>query len=172
MFCSNCGSPVGDNEKFCKVCGTPVNVQASTPVMQQAPVYQQPVSEQSVSTPKRGRTYGPQERRKANKLCILSLILGVGVPLVIGILLGMAKNFGLSADYSNYYSILLISELPISAAMIAGIVLMIVVRVKYSKSKFGLVLMIIYCVYLAVALIFFMIALSSCSDFIGSSSCS
>ena len=37
--------------------------------------------------------------------------------------------------------------------MIAGIALMIVVRIKYSKSKFGLVLMIIYCVYVAVALV-------------------
>ena len=172
MFCSNCGSQVGDNEKFCKVCGTPVNVQSAMPMMQQTPVNQQPVSEQPVPASRRGRTYGPQERRKANKLCIISLILGVVVPLVIGILLGMAENFGLSANYTDYYSILLISELPISAAMIAGIVLMIVVRVKYSKSKFGLVLMIIYCVYLAVALIFFIIALSSCSDFIGSSSCS
>ena len=43
MFCSNCGAQVGDNEKFCKVCGTAVNVQAAAPVMQQAPVYQQPV---------------------------------------------------------------------------------------------------------------------------------
>ena len=36
MFCSNCGSPVGDQEKFCKMCGTPVNVQAA-PVAQPAP---------------------------------------------------------------------------------------------------------------------------------------
>ena len=36
MFCSNCGSQVGDQEKFCKVCGTPVNVQAA-PVAQPAP---------------------------------------------------------------------------------------------------------------------------------------
>lgn len=36
MFCSNCGSQVGDQEKFCKVCGTPVNVQAAT-VAQPAP---------------------------------------------------------------------------------------------------------------------------------------
>ena len=36
MFCSNCGSKVGDQEKFCKVCGTPVNVQAA-PVAQPAP---------------------------------------------------------------------------------------------------------------------------------------
>lgn len=48
MFCSNCGAQVGDNEKFCKVCGTAVNVQAAAPVMQPAPVYQQPVPQPAV----------------------------------------------------------------------------------------------------------------------------
>ena len=48
MFCSNCGAQVGDNEKFCKVCGTAVNVQADAPVMQQAPVYQQPAPQPAV----------------------------------------------------------------------------------------------------------------------------
>lgn len=63
MFCSNCGSPVGEQEKFCKVCGKPVNVQAAAPAAQPAPapapaaqpvtvqqpapaVYQQPVAPQ------------------------------------------------------------------------------------------------------------------------------
>ena len=168
MFCPNCGSQTGVNDKFCKVCGTPVNVQAAAPVIQQATVYQQPVSEQPVPAPKRGRTYGPQERKKANRLCILSLILSVGLPLVIGILLAIAENLGLGANYYLY----MVIEFPLAGAMIAGIALMIVVRIKYSKSKFGLILMIIHCAYLAIAIIFIMFALSSCSDFIGSSGCS
>lgn len=168
MFCSNCGTQVGDTEKFCKVCGKPLNVQAAMPVMQQEPVNQQPVSEQQVPAPKRGRTYGPQEQKKATKLCVISLILGVVIPLAACIIMGVAENLG---TIPNYYLITMFSFIP-SAAMIAGIALMIVVRIKYSKSKFGLVLMIIYCVYVAVALIFLIIALSSCSDFIGSSSCS
>ena len=28
MFCSKCGTQLGDQYKFCKTCGTPVNVQA------------------------------------------------------------------------------------------------------------------------------------------------
>ena len=48
MFCPNCGAQVGDNEKFCKVCGTAVQVQAAAPVMQQAPVYQQPAPQPAV----------------------------------------------------------------------------------------------------------------------------
>lgn len=167
MFCSNCGTQVGDTEKFCKVCGKPL-VQAAMPVMQQAPVNQQPVSEQQVPAPKRSRAYGPQEQKKATKLCVISLILGVVIPLAACIIAGVAESLG---SIPNYYLITMFSFIP-SAAMIAGIALMIVVRIKYSKSKFGLVLMIIYCVYVAVALIFIIIALSSCSDFIGSSSCS
>lgn len=34
MFCSNCGAPLGDQDKFCKSCGTPV-AQAAAPVVQQ-----------------------------------------------------------------------------------------------------------------------------------------
>ena len=37
MFCSNCGSPVGDQEKFCKMCGTPISDQAPAQVAQPAP---------------------------------------------------------------------------------------------------------------------------------------
>ncbi len=169
MFCSNCGSQIGEGEKFCKVCGTPVNGQAAAPVMQQAPVNQQPVSEQPVPAPKSGRPYGPQERKKANRLCIISLILGVVVPLATSILFAMAENLISGTDI--YYISSLVS-IPASAAVIAGIALMIVVRVKYRKSKFGLVLMIIYCVYVVAAVLMLLFALSSCSDFIGSSSCS
>lgn len=45
MFCSKCGTPIGDNEKFCRECGTPVK--------QQEPVVQQPVqaTPQPVQTP-------------------------------------------------------------------------------------------------------------------------
>ena len=50
MFCSNCGSPVGDQEKFCKVCGTPVNVQAA-PVAQPAPAPAPAPAAQPVTAP-------------------------------------------------------------------------------------------------------------------------
>ena len=33
MFCSNCGSQIGEGDKYCKVCGTPVNVQAAAVLM-------------------------------------------------------------------------------------------------------------------------------------------
>ena len=164
MFCPNCGTQNADGAKFCAKCGAAL--QSAAPSF--APVNQQSVSEQPVPAAKRGRTYGPQERKKANRLCILSLILGIVIPLAVCIIFGVVENTGFTP---SYYLITMVTLLP-SAAMIAGIVLMIVVRIKYPKNKFGLVLMIIYCAYVVIGLIFFVIALSSCSDFIGSSSCS
>ena len=55
MFCSNCGSPVGDQEKFCKMCGTPVSAQAPAQVAQPAsapaPVAQPAPAPQPVPAP-------------------------------------------------------------------------------------------------------------------------
>lgn len=57
MFCSNCGAPLGDQDKFCKACGTPVSVQPAAPqpapaqpVAAPAPAVQQPVP-QPVAAP-------------------------------------------------------------------------------------------------------------------------
>ena len=49
MFCSNCGAPLGDQDKFCKVCGTPVSVQPAAP--QPAPAVQQPVPQPVAAAP-------------------------------------------------------------------------------------------------------------------------
>ena len=172
MYCGSCGSFVKDGQTYCSNCGAPVSAQNAQPVTQPVQtVYQQPAAGQQVPAPKSGKTYGPQERKKANRLCILSLILAVGAPLVITILFEMAENLGLG---SNYFVVGLgvVIGILIACSVIAGIALMIVVRVKYTRSKFGLILMIIYCAYVAAAILFLLFALSSCSDFIGSSSCS
>ena len=58
MFCSNCGAPLGDQDKFCKACGTPVSVQPAAPqpapaqpVAAPAPVTAQPAVQQPVPQP-------------------------------------------------------------------------------------------------------------------------
>ena len=58
MFCSNCGAPLGDQDKFCKVCGTPVSVQPAAPqpapaqpVAAPAPVAAQPAPAPAVQQP-------------------------------------------------------------------------------------------------------------------------
>lgn len=40
MFCSQCGAPMGDNDKFCGVCGAP-NAGAAGPAPQGQPQPQQ-----------------------------------------------------------------------------------------------------------------------------------
>lgn len=57
MFCSNCGAPLGDQDKFCKACGTPVSVQPvpqpapAQPVAAPAPAVQQPVPQPVAAAP-------------------------------------------------------------------------------------------------------------------------
>ena len=58
MFCSNCGAPLGDQDKFCKACGTPVSVQPAAPqpapaqpVAAPAPAVQQPVPQPVAAAP-------------------------------------------------------------------------------------------------------------------------
>ena len=58
MFCSNCGAPLGDQDKFCKACGTPVSVQPAAPqpapaqpVAAPAPVAAQPAPAPAVQQP-------------------------------------------------------------------------------------------------------------------------
>ncbi|MBQ5519780.1 MAG: zinc ribbon domain-containing protein [Clostridiales bacterium] len=58
MFCSNCGAPLGDQDKFCKACGTPVSVQPAAPqpapaqpVAAPAPVVAQPAPAPAVQQP-------------------------------------------------------------------------------------------------------------------------
>ena len=47
-------------------------------------------------------------------------------------------------------------------AIIAGAALMIICRVKYPKSKFGLFLMILYCLYVALGVIMLLALISDC----------
>lgn len=90
-----------------------------------------------------------QRRRKASKLCMLSLVFAVIVPVAILLTtyltfymrlddrLGIDYNFGLIFGVCSLF-------------YIAGFVLMIIARVKYRKSIFATVLMFVY-IGLAVA---------------------
>lgn len=53
MFCSQCGAPMGDNDKFCGVCGAP-NAGASGPAPQGQPQPQQFVSQPPVANAPKG----------------------------------------------------------------------------------------------------------------------
>ena len=60
MFCSQCGAPMGDNDKFCGVCGAP---NAGAPL---APL---PQGQPSLS-PNRSRSFRNQPVANAPKGCV------------------------------------------------------------------------------------------------------
>lgn len=59
MFCSQCGAPMGDNDKFCGVCGAP-NTEAPMPL---------PVLPRRASP---NRSLSPNPNRRASRLSNLS----------------------------------------------------------------------------------------------------
>lgn len=91
----------------------------------------------------------PEEKKAADKLCIISLCLMYG----FNILSYIIAQSGSSAFYS-------ISGI----ATIAAFIMMIVVRVKYPKNKFGKILMIIYLIQLAIGILAFLALMIMCQS--------
>ena len=91
-----------------------------------------------------------QDEKNANLLCIISLILYFGSGIVFGLL------FSLFPNGSKLESLSGLSPL-------AGIVLMIVARIKYPKNKFAKVLMWIYISLTILGLIAMAIFLVACA---------
>ena len=150
MFCSNCGAPIGDNDKFCKACGTPVQVQSATPITQQAPVYQQSaqqVTPVQTSVEKSGMSDEEKARRKKRGtiLGITSIAILFGMSIIV---LPLAATRVLD-DYPVFgVSLALIYV----AAVIVAYVLMIFSLVKY-RSVLSKVMIWIYGIILVVTLI-------------------
>lgn len=93
----------------------------------------------------------PEEKQKANKLCIISLAMMYGG----GALYSLFTKIG----NSNLLGILGTLSLVCS---LAAFILMIVVRVKYPKNKFGKILMIIYLVQLILGVLAFVALVAFC----------
>lgn len=97
----------------------------------------------------------PEDNKKANILCLIALGCDV-LPLLV---FAVAKTLSLSvlnivAGVTSVLGILL---------MIAGIVIMIIVRVKYPDNLFGKVLMWVYIVLLIVAAVAYIISMIVCT---------
>ena len=92
----------------------------------------------------------PEEKKSADKLCVISLILMYGVTALS---YAMA-NAGISNAFFSVSGL----------AGIAAFILMIVVRVKYPKNKFGKVLMIIYLIQLALGILAFLALMIMCQS--------
>ena len=110
----------------------------------------------------------PEDKKQANKLCIISMVL-MFAPIVIifikDIILGIMYDTGTEEFLYNIAgSYVLESTLTflLIGCGIAAPVLMILVRVKYPQSVFGKVLMWLYIVLAILAVIFIAVTIISC----------
>ncbi|MBR6483845.1 MAG: hypothetical protein IKT14_02395 [Clostridiales bacterium] len=98
--------------------------------------------------------------KKANKLCLISLGLSFGLPLIFGIVCAALKAFGM--DEESVLTVTTVGSIALCPAEIAGLILMIVVRAKYPSNKFGKVLMIIYIVVMVLGVLAVIYMIGSC----------
>ncbi|MBP5269014.1 MAG: hypothetical protein J6Z29_10710 [Ruminococcus sp.] len=91
----------------------------------------------------------PEDKKRANNLCLISLILGHGLSLFSYILTQIIDM--------HTYSIF-------GTAGLIAFILMIYVRVKYPKNKFGKVLMILYIVEIIIAIIALIAIIAACAS--------
>lgn len=113
----------------------------------------------------------PKENERANILCVASLVCEV-IPLFLGRIMSGLSQIALDRwDWEFSYVMSGVSEALSGALFIAGIVLLVIVRVKYPKNTFGKVLMWVYIVIGVIMLliwlammIFLMVACNACMN--------
>lgn len=91
----------------------------------------------------------PEDKKKANTMCIISLVLAFCVNPVI---VAFSRNGDDNISFLNGIS------------SIVALILMIYVRVKYPKNTFGKVLMIVYIVFFVLGLISLILMIAMCAS--------
>ncbi|MBR4430489.1 MAG: hypothetical protein IKS75_04255 [Clostridiales bacterium] len=137
------------------------------PVYQQ-PVYQQPVYQQPQKPVRPIDLLPPEERaarkKKANTLCIISLILQVSPYVILGVLSGILESLDRSFDVTTSVpAIVQILGYISGGAYIASWVFMIIARAKYSESVFAKVLMWVYLGLLSIGIIGTIVLIYMCA---------
>lgn len=155
MKCKNCGIEITEDCKFCTNCGTPVEeVQNTTPSTQTVEDNRIEIQNAvNINT-------SVEDDKKANKLCIISLVLKYVPSIIIG------GVYGASVDSSN--SIANALTLLLGLGPLAALILMIYVRVKYPKNTFGKVLMWLYIIEIVFSLIALVIIMITCAGILNS----
>ena len=146
--------------------------QYQQPVYQQPvylqPVYQQPVYQQPQKPVRPIDLLPPEERsarkKKANTLCIISLILQVSPYVILGVLSGILESLDRSFDVTTSVpAIVQILGYISGGAYIASWVFMIIARAKYSESVFAKVLMWVYLGILSIGIIGTIVLIYMCA---------
>lgn len=138
--CGKCGT-LNSEGNFCCECGEPKPATPAVPV---------------VPAPKEAPKESEEDKKNANLLCIFSLLCMFAAPGIAGIVMKVAEVIfygGLEGIVTT------ICGTFAGFGWIAGIVLMIMVRVKYKDNTFGKVLMWLYIALAIIAVIIGMIVL-------------
>ena len=138
MYCINCGTKIEDGNSFCTNCGTKVeNVE----------IKKEDTNNTTNVNSKKVSLETEEERKSAHTLCILSLVLYFGASIIGAILSLVAEPLAALSPLSN----------------LAGIVLMIVARVKYPNNTFAKVLMWVYISLIAISIILIVVIVVACT---------
>ena len=140
MYCSNCGKRV-ENGNFCPECGSSIqktNVNVSS---------QNVVNLQNAGPYKMTK----EDEKQANLLCFLSILFTYVIPVPVTLIGETVSSLtGFVASISGIFPL-------------AGLVLMIVARVKYPESKFAKILMWVYIATIGISMLMFLIVMVSCA---------
>ena len=110
----------------------------------------------------------PEDKKQADKLCIISMILMFAPMVVIflkNIILGLLFDAGKEEIYYNIASSYVLGSILtflMAGCGIAALVLMILVRVKYPQSVFGKVLMWLYIALAILVVVFIAVTIIAC----------
>ena len=110
----------------------------------------------------------PEDKKQADKLCIISMILMFAPMVVIflkNIILGLLFDAGKEEFYYNIASSYVLGSILtflMAGCGIAALVLMILVRVKYPQSVFGKVLMWLYIARAILVVVFIAVTIIAC----------
>ncbi len=127
MYCSNCGKEIKEDEKFCQNCGK--EIVRDENVKEEVVLEAERVDEVNNNVEADQNLEKQKEEfdnSQANLLCTISVILTYGVGIICCI-----PGLSILAEITPFCSL-------------AGLVLMIVARVKYPKNIFAKVLMWLY----------------------------
>ena len=134
--CAKCGALNGDGN-FCFQCGEPKPAAPAVPAVPAPQAQPQAASKET-----------DEDKQKANLLCIFSILCMFAAPGIAGIMTKISEVVFYGGAIEGIVNTILATFA--CFGWIAGIVLMIIVRVKYSDNTFGKVLM---WVYIALAII-------------------
>ena len=142
MICEKCGEQLELDDRFCTNCGAaitqrPIVQQTYTTQQQLAqPIYQQQLPNYNVVVNQNINAISIEDNKKANLLCIISLLLYILGPVA-------AMVIAIIISYLSENASFIVSGLS-GLCRIAAYVIVIITRIKYPKNTFGKVLMWVY----------------------------